>query len=627
LLSDYDTQAVIAGESLVNDENNDNRVAVKTISNGIANKLSNLSKKYGVTANTVIEAAWGILLQRCNNTTDVVFGKVVSGRNIDIADIENAMGIFVNTIPVRVYTEMNDTVSDLLYSLQKQAYDSSNNEICSLADIQKNSILGNELIHSLLVFENYYVHDSKTESVNDLNLTEISFREQTNYPITLNVVLNDELDLYLSYNALYTQMEINRLLNVLELIINGIVDSPNTIINELNIVPSNELEMVINEFNNTVEKYPETSTLIDIFEDRVRNQHDEIAIKFKDIALTYSQLNEKANFLGYQLRNSGVGPGDIVGIISYRSIEMIVGIYGVLKSGAAYMPIDPENPTERIGHIIADSNAKVILVQNKEIAKRLESLSFNCIILDEVEGSINANLDKVSSWHDIAYVLYTSGSTGKPKGAMIEHKSIVNRLYWMQKELCMDKGDAVLQKTPYTFDVSVVEMFWWTFFGGKLIVALPEAEKDPQEITRLIIDENISYVHFVPSMLSVFLDYIIRGEFYGKLRSLKVVVASGEALSINSAIQFLGTLYKLNRTKLYNFYGPTEAAVDVSYFECNTEELQQYKTVPIGKPISNTQLYVLNDKLKPQPIGMPGELFISGDNVGRGYVNMPDANE
>ena len=399
------------------------------------------------------------------------------------------------------------------------------------------------------------------------------------------------------------------------------LDNPRNQVAKLEMLAEKEKQRILYEFNHTAADFPQDKILPQFFEEQAAKTPENIAVIFERRKLTYRALNEKANQLAGVLRGKGVGPDTVVGICLYRSIEMVIGLLAILKAGGAYLPISPDYPLERIRYMLQDSGAKLLLTQGALV----NDLQLGVELLDlEDERHYTGkaeNLPPLSGARDLAYVIYTSGSTGKPKGVMIEHRSIVNRIHWMQQKYPLTAESTLLQKTPFTFDVSVWELFWWSFVGAKVCMLAPEGEKDPAVMIQAIMEQHVTTVHFVPSMLSVFLDYVEKRAAVGKLASLKQVFASGEALNLLQVNTFNRLLYAANGTELYNLYGPTEAAVDVSYFDCSPKVA--LKTVPIGRPINNIRLYILDKNRNLLPVGIPGELYIAGIGVGRGYINNP----
>ena len=374
---------------------------------------------------------------------------------------------------------------------------------------------------------------------------------------------------------------------------------------------------------------PVNQTIVEIFELQASHTPQAIAVVYKNRQLTYAELNHRANQLAHFLRKSGVGPETLVGVFMTRSLEMVVSLYGILKAGGAYVPLDPEYPTERVAFMLEDTKVPVVLTQPHLIENLSTIQNFTATRMDAdfqiaevfcldagwttIAQESTINIEDGATTENLAYVIYTSGSTGRPKGVMNEHGGICNRLLWMQDAYALTAEDRILQKTPFSFDVSVWEFFWPLMFGARLVVAEPGGHKDNQYLVELITAQAITTIHFVPSMLSAFL----HDKNVAICDSLKRVICSGEALPFNLQERFFALL----KAELHNLYGPTEAAVDVTYWACQRES--EYSMVPIGRPVANTQIYLLDHQLQPVPIGEPGELHIGGIQVARGYLNRP----
>ena len=336
-------------------------------------------------------------------------------------------------------------------------------------------------------------------------------------------------------------------------------------------------------------------------------------------SLTYGELNEKANQLAHLLRAMGVKRDQVIGIMVERSFAMMIGLLGILKSGAAYLPISPDNPAERIEYLLKDGSVQFLLVHDKTESK----IKFWGETINLDDGRIYQgpaqNPTVVNQPRDLAYVIYTSGSTGKPKGVMIEHRSVVNRLNWMQNAYPIGERDVILQKTPFFFDVSVWELFWWAFYGAKLCFLVPGGEALPLLIVEAVKQHHVTIMHFVPSMLNVFLEYLEGNDArISQMSSVRQVFVSGEALSPSHVKKFNRVLGQKTGARLTNLYGPTEATVDVSYFDCPTEN--DPEIVPIGRPIDNTRFYIIKNN-RPVALGETGELCIGGVGLARGYLN------
>jgi len=382
----------------------------------------------------------------------------------------------------------------------------------------------------------------------------------------------------------------------------------------------------IAEFNRTDAPFPDHATLQELIEAQFAEcgsatavicEHDKL---FGVPSLTCAELNKKANQLAHSMRAAGVRPGDIVALMVERSFAMMIGILGIIKAGAAYLPLSPDNPPVRTDYMLKDAGVRVLLVHTKTAGKiTFEGFIVNLDDPETYRGS-EENLVIVNQPRDLAYVIYTSGSTGKPKGVMIEHRSVVNRLHWMQSAYPIGADDVILQKTPYYFDVSVWELFWWALQGAKLCFLMPGGERIPLAIVETIRKHRVTVLHFVPSMLNVFLEYLDGKDtrVLEGLASVRQVFVSGEALTPSHVTKFNNILAKRTGARLTNLYGPTEATVDVSYYDCPSHN--DFEKVPIGRPIHNIRLYVMRDG-QQVAFGEVGELCIAGVGLARGYLN------
>lgn len=382
----------------------------------------------------------------------------------------------------------------------------------------------------------------------------------------------------------------------------------------------------IAEFNHTETPFPDQATLQELIEAQfvesgsaatVICDHDKT---FGVSSLTCVELNEKANQLAHLLRARGIKPGHIVALMVERSFAMIIGILGIIKAGAAYLPLAPDNPPARTDYMLEDTGCRMLLVHTKTAGRTtFDGMVVNLDDLGIYVGR-KENPVIVNQAGDLAYVIYTSGSTGKPKGVMIEHRSVVNRLHWMQHRYPIGGEDIILQKTPYYFDVSVWELFWWALQGAKLCFLMPAGEGIPMAIIEAIRKHRVTVLHFVPSMLNIFLEYLDGKDdrVFEGLASVRQVFVSGEALTASHVKKFNNIMTKRTGARLTNLYGPTEATVDVSYYDCPTHN--DFETIPIGRPIHNIKLYVMRDD-RQMPVCEPGELCIAGVGLARGYLN------
>src|SRR6185312_4863777 len=385
--------------------------------------------------------------------------------------------------------------------------------------------------------------------------------------------------------------------------------------------PSKDLMLQLESWNDTTRMYPADRCLHELFEEQVARSPGATALVCEGAALTYAQLNSRANQLARHLIARGIGPDVPVGICLERSIEMVLGLLAILKAGGAYVPLDPTYPHERLRYLLEDSRPALVLFHEAGRTALQGTMAVPGLDLTADSalwgGYSQANPHAASMGlgpANLAYIIYTSGSTGQPKGVMNEHRAVVNRLHWMQQEYVLKPTDRVLQKTPFAFDVSVWEFFWPLLNGACLVMARPEGHKDPYYLGELIERGRISVAHFVPSMLRGF----ISSGAVARCASLRHVFCSGEELTADLQNQALDSL---PRASLHNLYGPTEAAVDVTYWRCRRQPTET--RVPIGRPIDNTRVYILDNDGEPVPPGEMGEIFIGGTAVARGYWRRP----
>jgi amino acid adenylation domain-containing protein len=428
----------------------------------------------------------------------------------------------------------------------------------------------------------------------------------------------DKIQLCFSYSTdLFDASTIERMMGHLQTMLRSAARDPRQKVAALPLLTGAERQQILVRWNDTKVDYPTNVPLNRFIEDQVERTPDAIALVYESQRLTYRQLNERTNQVAHHLRKLGVGPDVLVGVCAERSIEMVLALVGIVKAGGAYVPLDPEYPRERLSAMLQDAHAPVILTQ-EALLDRVPDGAGRTICLDreweQLSGESTTNPPAVVGGKNLAYAIYTSGSTGKPKGVPNTHAGIVNRLLWMQDSYKLASGDRVLQKTPYSFDVSVWEFFWPLMTGACLVMARPGGHKDPAYLIKTIAEQEITTIHFVPSMLNIFLE----AEGLERCRSLRRVFASGEALSCDLQQRFFERL----TAELHNLYGPTEAAVDVTYWACQPNREQT--TVPIGRPVANTQIYILDRNLRPVPQGIPGELHIGGIQLARGYLNRPE---
>lgn len=593
-------------------------------------KLHVLAHDNRVTFYAVLLAAYNVLLYKYTGQTDIIVGSPTAGRRH--ADTLNIVGVFVNSLALRNYPEGDKTFADFLHEVGNNTLKALDNQdfpfeqLVECLSIQRD-LSRNPIFDTMFDLENM---DFGSIRIEEVGTGGFEYHEQmAQFDVTVYVIENEKgIGIKINYYTdIFKKDTIERFGKHFINILKYVTENQQSTLNDIEMLTSEEKNQILNQFNDTAAEYNKNVTINELFEKQVKKTPEDIALIFEGNSMTYRELNEKSNQLAKLLRQKGVKADSIVGVMTERSSYMFIGIMAILKAGGAYMPISPDYPDERIKYMLEDSGTFVLLTQSKSDNERIinaDIKNITAINLDNqnlYKGDGN-NPELINTSNNLAYIIYTSGSTGKPKGVMIEHYSLVNRLNWMQKMYPIGKGDTILQKTPYTFDVSVWEMFWWSIQGAKVCFLKPDGEKDPSAIVEAIEKNKITTMHFVPSMLTAFLNYIENNIELSRLSSLKQVFSSGEALNLQQVNRFNKLLYKTNGTRLHNLYGPTEATVDVSYFSCSTDE--NFEVVPIGKPIDNINLYILSGKNKLQPIGVPGELCIAGDGLARGYLNRPE---
>ncbi|MCT4686726.1 non-ribosomal peptide synthetase [Vallitalea sp.] len=591
----------------------------------LMNGLKSIGKDSNASVFQIILTAFEVLLYHYTSQDDFVIGCLQANRNYRT---KNTVGYFVNSVPLRLHIKGNLTFSQLLDYTKKELQDSmeySEVPFIKLVESMKldRNLQRNPIFNILIAQENYeIVHSDKLNLDFNYYLTDF---EKSKFDLTLFVnERNGEYTLDIEYNThLYSRLTIKRFLTNFEVLLNSIVFNKEEEIDSLQVISDQEREMVVDTWNQTAKKYHQNKVLHKLFEDSVDRFRNSVAvIALSDTKterkLTYQELNYRANQLAHYLHIHGVSTDTCVCIMMNRSLEMIIGLLGIMKAGAAYVPIDPNYPMQRIEYMIHDSAATYVLTL-KEFEDKISTIPSKVIFLDKdwnlIDEYSNENLELEISPENMAYMIYTSGSTGQPKGTMNVHKGICNRILWMQDTFHLRPTDRILQKTTYSFDVSVWEFFWPLIVGAQLIMAKPQGHRDNIYILNTILDHKINVIHFVPSMLRIFLETpeVEKCNLY-----LKYVICSGEVLSYKLQKMF----YKYLKAELYNLYGPTEAAIDVTWYRCTPEN--NYGIVPIGKPIANTQIYILDEKQRPVPIGASGEIYIGGTNLARGYWNKKE---
>ncbi|WP_144219864.1 non-ribosomal peptide synthetase [Flavobacterium anhuiense] len=592
----------------------------------LSESLNGLCHKQGVTLFMLMLSAFKVLLSRYSGQDDICVGTPIANRTQ--SDLEGMIGFFVNTLALRSDLEGNPSFSELLGRVKQTTLEGYDHQLVPFEKVVEKVVSSRDMSMTPLFQVMFELQNKQISSGNEekeLKGLTISGHEYSSttaqFDLTLNVSEgNNGIALNMNYcTSLFDKATIERMLLHYQELLESIVFDVAQPVATLSMLTVAEEQQLLNVFNNTSVAYPKDKTIVDLFEEQAGKTPDAVAVVYEGEELSYRQLNERSNQLGHYLREQGVQADTLVGICLERSQEMLIGILGILKSGGAYVPIDPDYPIERIDYMIKDAGIGLVLSSETSHNVMSKNPDFSVLCMDKdwdlVSGYPATKISNVLTASNLAYVIYTSGSTGTPKGVMNEHGGVVNRLLWTQSEYRLTADDSIVQKTSFSFDVSVWELLWSITCGAKLVFAKPEGHKDALYLKELIEDQNITTIHFVPSMLGVFLGLIELGD----CPSLQRVLCSGEALHMDHVNLFKE---KFRNVRLDNLYGPTEAAIDVSSWEVPLEgSLSQ---VLIGKPITNTQIYILNNSLNLLPIGVAGELCIGGVQVARGYLNKED---
>src|SRR6266545_2045188 len=595
--------------------------------------VEDFARRHRLTLHTVVEGAWALALARHGGTRDVVFGSTVSGRPAALPGAEAMIGCFINTLPVRAQVSPERELLSWLRDLQAGQMEMRRHEHSPLVEVRRWSGLPGDrpLFEAILVFESF----SASTAGPGQNGGRGSWRgyQRTNFPLTLVVWPGREIALEARFYAgRFEAEDVSRLLGYVRELLETFAAAPEALhLDDLPALPRAALRQ-LDAWNRTEVPRDLDRCLHAWIAGQVERTPDAVAAVFDDESLTCRELAARAGRLACHLRRLGVRPEALVGVALERSLELVVALLGILEAGGAYVPLDPDYPAGRLAAMAEDAfggTATPVVLTRSRVLDRLPARlreSGACLLLDQGwEGSPGepAGAPPASGWGGsadrLAYAIFTSGSTGRPKGGMNTHRGIVNRLLWMQEAYALTRDDRVFQKTPFSFDVSVWEFFWPLLTGARLEIAAPGGHQDPAYLVRRIAEAGITTVHFVPSMLQAFLEEPgVEG-----LTSLRRVIASGEALGPALAVRFFARLPA--GVELHNLYGPTEAAVDVTAWPCDRDlPRSRDASVPIGRPIANTRIHLLGPDLRPVPLGAPGELYIGGVQVGRGYVGRPD---
>ncbi|WP_330083592.1 amino acid adenylation domain-containing protein [Methylocystis iwaonis] len=596
-------------------------------------RLETLARKNGASLHTLLASIYFVLLHRLTGQTDLIVGTPTSGR----LDRRSArlIGNCVNPVPIRLALDRSDRFTDVLRRARMEMREVLEHQLMPFPVIVERLQPERDGGH-LPIYQTWFVLQEANADLpadyaalalgeagasislgaGEARTVKLLDRVELFDLKVMGARLGDELLLSFQYRTqVFDAAIVERFARYFKALTDEICRDPDGAIARYRLLDDAERQQILVDWNATADDFPRNLALHQLFEAQAARAPHALALAFEGETLTYGELNAKANQLAHGLRRLGVGAEATIGLCLHRSVEMVVGIIGVLKAGAAYLPLDPDNPDERLAFIIDDA-APALVLTSTALKLRLPG-AVRALALDGDWASFASeggyNLEAIARPLNLAYVIYTSGSTGKPKGVGMAHEAIVNRLDWMQKRYGLCETDAILQKTPFGFDVSVWEFFWALSTGARLILLSPDAHRDPYQILQAINRYGVTTLHFVPSMLQAFLSAVDLRD----APSLQRVFCSGEELSATLVKSF----QTASNCELHNLYGPTEAAIDVSAYQCAPCEGHR---IPIGRPVSNVSLYVLDSNFEPTAIGVAGDLYIGGVCLARGYLRRPD---
>ncbi len=586
--------------------------------------LEALARYQQVTMNTLIQGAWALVMWRYSGETDVLFGATVSGRPTELEGVDQMVGLFINTLPVRVQVDTEEKVGPWLKRLQVEQTEMRQYEHSPLVEVQGWSDVerGVPLFESLLVFETFpgSASPKNGESNSGANAPQVGRYQTTNYPITIRFGIDQHWSTGITYDAHRFQGQaIQRLLEHFGNILDQMARDPMQRISRISLLTEAERQQLVVDWNQTATELPSQDCVQHLFETQAGRTPDATALIFQGQTLTYGELNRRANQLARHLRSAGVGPEVLVGIMMQRSFDMVVGILAVLKAGGAYLPVDPEYPRDRIAFMLNDSSAQILLTQ-KELLELLPEQEIESICIDADWPAIarhsEDNLEHISDAEDLAYIIYTSGTTGTPKGVMIDHGNLTNSLLASQIQFGIGADDVIPCVASFSFDISIFEFLSPLLAGGSARVIRKQDVLDQEKFAKLL--EDTTFVHLLPFVMSHFLDYVREKGIEHRYRIRKLFVG-GDVVTADVMKKMKEVFPQAQR---YIGYGPTEGTI-----MCTNYKLAHDEIVPgdiIGKPLANMNVRLYDKQGQLVPIGVAGEIYLGGQSVARGYLGHPE---
>ncbi|WNV06060.1 amino acid adenylation domain-containing protein [Candidatus Methylospira mobilis] len=599
----------------------------------VTRQLHDMAQHCRVTLNTLVQGAWAILLSRYSGVRDVLFGITVAGRPAELDHVEETLGLFINGLPLRVAIDPQQPLQAFLQALLRQNLELRQFEYTALTQIREWGGLPSdqELFQHLLTFENAPIDPKLREHSDTFEFTGVEVRTHTNYPITVMVIPEDSLHLQISYQcARFEAPAIERMLAHLRQLLEDIVACPRKRVGELNMLTAPERRQLLLDWNRSEHPYPEPADWVACFEAQAARTPDAIAVSCRGVSLSYRALNERVNRLAGVLSSTGVGPDVLVALLNDRGIEFAVMMFGVFKAGGAYLPLDPAYPDERIAQVLTESRTPFVLAGAAHLPRVravLDSASAanngaaRLLSLPELETqgacADAGNPVRLHSAENLAFVIFTSGSTGTPKGAMVEHRGMFNNLITKVPRLKLSGSDIIAQTAGQCFDISVWQHLTALVRGARVEIFSDDIVKEPGLLLKELEARGVTILEAVPSMIQALLDL----SDSHSLHSLRWLIACGEAFSPELCRRWM---LRFPHIRVLNAYGPAECSDDVSYYEVPEPPAEHETVVPVGRPVHNTRLYLLDARLEPVPVGVPAEICVTGIQVGRGYLHRAE---
>ncbi|HEX5736598.1 MAG TPA: amino acid adenylation domain-containing protein, partial [Blastocatellia bacterium] len=590
-------------------------------------KLNRFARQQQVTLNTILQGCWAVLMSRYSQQQEVIYGVTVSGRGMALEGVEQMIGLMINTLPMRVEVPTNQQVGEWLRAIQQKQVEQREYEYSSLWQVQgwSGAEAGERLFESILVFENYPVEAGLKKQLEEgarLAVSNVRSVEETNYGLTVAVLPGRELSIEIGYERQrYDEAVIRRMLRHMEVLLNALAADPHQIVSHLPLMTHAERRQLLVGFNHTSRPFPADKCVHQLFQRQVELNPQATAVVSDQQEITYEELNERANQLARHLRSLSVAPEQVVAICLDSSLEMVVSMLAVSKAGAIYLPLDPSNPSHRLAFMLDDTRARVVITQNRFLLLLPDHVTSICLDTDFAEISLHSqqNLDNLATADNAVYVVYTSGSTGLPKGIVVEHRSLVNECLAFASHHGLQAGDRLLQFASVGFDVAAEEVFSPLISGSTIVVGHNKSVESIEELLDRCDRQALSVLNLPSAYWHEWVSQMTAGEVKMPER-LRLVIVGNERVSPERYEVWNRVV--AGKIEWKNAYGPTEATITTTIFRGSDGEVRG--SVPIGRPIANAEVYILDERLEPVPVGVAGEMYIGGAGVARGYLNRAE---